>query len=29
VLIGGTSLYVAVTLGVFFQAVAGRPFLAF
>jgi hypothetical protein len=29
VLIGGTSLYVAVTLGVFFQALAGRPFLAF
>jgi hypothetical protein len=25
----GTALYVAVTLGVFFQAVAGRPFLAF
>jgi hypothetical protein len=29
VLAGGTALYVAVTLGVFFQAVAGRPFLAF
>jgi hypothetical protein len=28
-LAGGTALYVAVTLGVFFQAVAGRPFLAF
>jgi hypothetical protein len=29
VLVGGTALYVAVTFGVFFQAVAGRPFLAF
>jgi hypothetical protein len=29
VLAGGTALYVAVTLSVFFQAVAGRPFLAF
>ncbi|HEX8192517.1 MAG TPA: hypothetical protein VF552_06415 [Allosphingosinicella sp.] len=29
VLAAGTALYVAVTLGVFFQAVAGRPFLAF
>jgi len=29
VLIGGSALYVAVTLAVFFQAVAGRPFLAF
>lgn len=29
VLIGGTALYIAVTLGVFFQALAGRPFLVF
>lgn len=29
VLIGGSALYVAVTLAVFFQAVAARPFLAF
>lgn len=28
-LVAGTLLYVMVTLGIFFQAVAGRPFLAF